>query len=192
MRSLVCPLVLLLAAREGACGPEPLFEPHKSNVVTREGCRLPASPSWQTMTARTVELKYEFEPYDCIPSENAKRFRRNVLQHGSKADKFGYTLADTYLRRDQGAVVRGTGVFDQAGAFIAPVLAPTAGRGAAVAGPVNLAALAGVNYVPAAGGAAVVLVPIAGTVAAREKQDEKAAARSSRVADSARLSSSAT
>ena len=27
-------LVLLLAAREGACGPEPLFEPHKSNVVT--------------------------------------------------------------------------------------------------------------------------------------------------------------
>ena len=32
MHSLVRSLVLLLAAREGACGPEPLFEPHKSNV----------------------------------------------------------------------------------------------------------------------------------------------------------------
>ena len=45
--------------------------------------------------ARTVEIKYDFEPFDCIPSDKAKRFRRNLLQHGSKADKYGYTFADT-------------------------------------------------------------------------------------------------
>ena len=41
MHSLVCPPVLLLAALGGACGLEPLVEPHKSNVVTREGSELP-------------------------------------------------------------------------------------------------------------------------------------------------------
>ena len=129
-----------------------------------------------------VEPTREFEPFDCIPSDRAKRFRRNLLQHGSKADKFGYTLADCFLRRDQGAVVRGTDVFDQAGTYVDPVLSPTAGRGTAV---MRDAALAGVAYVPAAGGAAVVLVPPAATPGARDKQDERATAHKMRVADSA-------
>ena len=47
MRSLVCPLVLLLAAREGACGPEPLFEPHKSNAKTMAWAAL--SDEWRVM-----------------------------------------------------------------------------------------------------------------------------------------------
>ena len=108
--------------------------------------------------ARMVEPTKEFEPFDCIPSDRAKRFRRNLLQHGSKADKFGYTFADCFLRRDQGAVVRGTDVFDQAGTYVDPVLSPTAGRGTAV---MRDAALAGVAYVPAAGrdGATRMLVP---------------------------------
>ena len=59
------------------------------------------------MTSRTIDIKALFQLYDCKPGRGARTFRRNALQCLSKTDARGWSLADTLLRVDEGAVLRG-------------------------------------------------------------------------------------
>ena len=56
---------------------------------------------------RTIDIKVAFEIYDMVPGPAGRKFRRNLLLHGTKADERGYSIADTYLRIDEGATVAG-------------------------------------------------------------------------------------
>ena len=65
------------------------------------------SPEWmsQMPPAVNMDIKVLFETYDMTPGATGKRFVRNLLIHGGKADARGFTYADCFLRIDEGAVV---------------------------------------------------------------------------------------
>ena len=107
--------------------------------------------------SHTVDIKCQFERYDCVPGPKARLFRRNLIQYGGKCDDRGFSLADCLLRIDEGACTTGTGILG-----IAPVAAP-----GAPALPVA----------PAQGGA--------GGAAARVRLATATAARSRRLKESA-------
>ena len=60
--------------------------------------------------SRNVDIKLSFEQFDGLPGPECRRFRRNLIQCGGKADTRGYSLADCLLRQDEGAVLPGTGI----------------------------------------------------------------------------------
>ena len=62
------------------------------------------------MSARTIDVKLSFDRFDGIAGPACRIFRRNLLQCGGRADDRGYSIADTLLRQDEGALVSGTGV----------------------------------------------------------------------------------
>ena len=55
--------------------------------------------------AVNVDIKIQFEQTDMVPGPKGRVFRRNTLVHGGKSDERGYSFADCFLRRDEGAVV---------------------------------------------------------------------------------------
>ena len=54
-----------------------------------------------------MDIKLAFEQYDMTPGASGRRFLRNLLLHGGKADTHGYSLADCFLRSDCHAVAPG-------------------------------------------------------------------------------------
>ena len=52
----------------------------------------------------TTDIKLSFEQYDMTPGNPGRRFRRNLLIHGTKSDEAGFSVADTLARSDEGAV----------------------------------------------------------------------------------------
>ena len=70
-----------------------------------------------------VKIDVSFPRYDCVPSAGGREFRRQLLLAAGKRDARGWSLADTFLRRDEGGLVRGTGVIVN-GALVAAVGAP--------------------------------------------------------------------
>ena len=52
----------------------------------------------------TTDIKLAFEQYDMTPGNPGRRFRRNLLIHGTKSDEAGFSVADTLARSDEGAV----------------------------------------------------------------------------------------
>jgi len=52
-----------------------------------------------------IDLKVSFELFDMEPGPKGRRFIRNLLTHGGHADARGFSLADTFLRQDEGAIV---------------------------------------------------------------------------------------
>ena len=62
------------------------------------------------MSSHTIDIKLAFTPYDCVPGPACREFRRNLLQLGAKTDDRGYSLADCFLRQDEGAADTGTDV----------------------------------------------------------------------------------
>ena len=63
--------------------------------------------AWQAtnIMAHTVDIKIQFEQTDMVPGPKGRVFRRNLLVHGGKSDDRGFSHADCFLRRDEGAVV---------------------------------------------------------------------------------------
>ena len=61
-----------------------------------------------SMGSHTVDIKIAFPQYDCVPGPACREFQRNLLQLGAKTDDRGYTLADCFLRQDEGAAAQGT------------------------------------------------------------------------------------
>ena len=57
--------------------------------------------------SRNVDIKLAFEQFDGLPGPECRRFRRNLIQCGGKADVRGYSLADCLLRQDEGAFLPG-------------------------------------------------------------------------------------
>ena len=55
--------------------------------------------------AVNIDLKVSFELFDMTPGEKGRRFIRNLLSHGGRADARGFSLADAFLRQDEGAIV---------------------------------------------------------------------------------------
>ena len=77
---------------------------------------------------KNIDMKLQFEPYDCTPGPAARTFLRKCLQHGAKTDDQGWSLQDTFLRQDDGAVQNGTGIgIPGAANHVAGVQAPQAG-----------------------------------------------------------------
>ena len=68
------------------------------------------SCSREDMSARTIDVKLQFDRFNGIAGPACRIFRRNLLQCGGRADDRGYSIADTLLRQDEGALVSGTGV----------------------------------------------------------------------------------
>ena len=64
-------------------------------------------PDWMSQMPPSVnmDIKVAFEMYDMTPGATGKKFIRNLLIHGGKADARGITYADCLLRIDEGAVV---------------------------------------------------------------------------------------
>ena len=79
--------------------------------------------AWQAtnIMAHTVDIKVRFERYNMVPGPSCRTFRRNLMHHGGKSDARGYSLWDTLVREDEGAVAPGTGIFG-----VAPVPQPGA------------------------------------------------------------------
>ena len=57
-----------------------------------------------------VDIKLAFEQFDMTPGQAGRKFRRNLMLHGGKADAHGFSLADTFLRLDAHAVQNGQAV----------------------------------------------------------------------------------
>ena len=57
-----------------------------------------------------MDIKLSFEQYDMTPGAGGRKFLRNLLLHGGKADAHGYSLADCLLRSDCHAVATGESV----------------------------------------------------------------------------------
>ena len=55
--------------------------------------------------AMNIDIKLQFQPTDMVPGENGRKWMRDVLLHGGKADDRGYSLTDCLLRRDEGAML---------------------------------------------------------------------------------------
>lgn len=58
----------------------------------------------------SVDIKLSFQQYDCVPGPKCREFRRNLLQLGARTDDRGYSLADCFLRQDEGAAAPGTDI----------------------------------------------------------------------------------
>ena len=56
------------------------------------------------MSARTIDVKLQSDRFNGIAGPAARIFRRNLIQCGGKADDRGYSIADTLLRQDEGAI----------------------------------------------------------------------------------------
>ena len=52
-----------------------------------------------------MDIKVDFEVYDMTPGQKGRLFIRNLYVHGGKPDARGFSIADTLLRIDEGAVV---------------------------------------------------------------------------------------
>ena len=80
---------------------------------------------------RSVDIKLSFEQYDMVPGQGARKFRRNLIIYGGKADSMGYSLADCLLRIDGHAVQRGQNVQlpPPGGVLAAPGAGPVPGGG---------------------------------------------------------------
>ena len=50
-----------------------------------------------------VDIKVRFDRYDMAPGIGGRRFRTNILNHAGDSDDRGWSLADTFLRIDEGA-----------------------------------------------------------------------------------------
>ena len=85
---------------------------------------------WQATMAHTVDIKIAFERYNMVPGPGCRTFRRNLMQHGGKSDSRGYSIWDTLMREDEGAIAPGTGIFGVA-AVPQPGAPVLAGAGAA-------------------------------------------------------------
>ena len=92
------------------------------------------------MASHSVDIKLSFERYDMTPGPAGRRFRRNLLMHGGRANARGYSFADAFLRRDEGAVLGPANAL--AIGLPAPVAAPLAPVGPWPGAP-NLAGAAG-------------------------------------------------
>ena len=44
--------------------------------------------------AYNVDIKLSFPQFDMTPGSEGRKFRRNLLLHGGKADSHGFSLAD--------------------------------------------------------------------------------------------------
>ena len=79
-----------------------------------------------------VDIKLAFEQFDMTPGQAGRKFRRNLMLHGDKADAHGFSLADTFLRLDAHAVQIGqpTQLPAPAGTLASPGAAPAPGGGA--------------------------------------------------------------
>ena len=77
------------------------------------------------MASFTVDQKLLFERYDGVPGIGCRRLRKNIILHGGPSDENGFNYADTLLREDEVALVRGTGVI-VGGVVVAAVVAPGA------------------------------------------------------------------
>ena len=62
------------------------------------------------MAAHTVDIKLSFQQFDMTPGQAGRVFRRNLLTLGGKTDANGYSLADCFLRVDEGAMAPGNAV----------------------------------------------------------------------------------
>ena len=59
------------------------------------------------MPTRNVDIKLQFDPYDCVPDRDRwEAFLQNLENHGSACDEQGWSLADCIFRRDDGAMRR--------------------------------------------------------------------------------------
>ena len=56
------------------------------------------------MPERTVDIKLLFEQTDMTPGPKGRVFRRDALLHGGRTDDRGYSFADHFLRKDEGAL----------------------------------------------------------------------------------------
>ena len=79
------------------------------------------------MSSHTVDIKLAFPQYDCVPGPACREFRRNLLQLGAKTDDRGYSLADCFMRQDEGAAQQGTDVPGTAHALAATAAGPLPG-----------------------------------------------------------------
>ena len=59
---------------------------------------------------RTVDIKVAFDRWDGIAGPACRTWRRRLIQHAGATDDRGWSLADCFLRKDEGALVQGTGV----------------------------------------------------------------------------------
>ena len=84
--------------------------------------RNPGSAPWSAGMAPTVDVKYDFTPYDCTPGDPWDVFSADLLRHGTKTDDRGYSLADHLLGTDEGGPLGP-----------APPVAPAAANKAAIA-----------------------------------------------------------
>ena len=67
-----------------------------------------------------VKIDVSFPRYDCVAGPGGRQFQRQLLLAAGKTDSRGWSLADTFQRRDEGGLVRGTGVIIN-GALVAAV-----------------------------------------------------------------------
>ena len=51
----------------------------------------------------SVDVKYDFEPYDCTPGDAYDAFEERYLNHATATDDRGYSLADHVLGIDEGS-----------------------------------------------------------------------------------------
>ena len=56
---------------------------------------------------RNVDIKLLFDPTDMTPGAPGLRFRRDLLLNSGKTDSRGYSIADSFLLQDEGAVGAG-------------------------------------------------------------------------------------
>ena len=55
----------------------------------------------------TLDIKYDCNPTDGTPGEKFERFEIDAMNAASKADKRGYTIAETWLGTDEGGTAAG-------------------------------------------------------------------------------------
>ena len=55
--------------------------------------------------ARNIDIKLLFDPCDMTPGPSGRKFRRDLLLASGKTDTRGWSLADCFLRIDEGAVL---------------------------------------------------------------------------------------
>ena len=68
--------------------------------------RNPGSAPWFAGMAPTVDVKYDFTPYDCTPGEPWELFSADLLRNATKTDDRGWSLADHLLGVDEGGPAR--------------------------------------------------------------------------------------
>ena len=50
----------------------------------------------------TIEIKYDFEPWDGTPGDAYDKFETRLLNASTKSDDRGWSLADTFQGNDEG------------------------------------------------------------------------------------------